>query len=63
MRLIDFDRHLKTRGCSIIRQGGNHTIYFNPENRKTTAVPRHREIKNVLVKAICKQLEIASPFN
>jgi len=31
------------------------------ENRKTTAVPRHREVKNPTAWAICKALDIAKP--
>jgi len=62
MRLLDLEKHLKKHGCSIVREGGNHTIYTNHKNRKNVPVPRHREIKNILVNKICKQLEIPSPF-
>ncbi len=63
MRLLEFERHLKKYGCLIIREGGNHTIFQNLKNCKISPVPRHREIKNLLVIKICKQLEIPSPFN
>lgn len=29
-----------------------------PENNKTSAVPRHKELKNILCTEICKALEI-----
>jgi hypothetical protein len=32
-----------------------------PSQRKITSVPRHREIKEGTVRAICKQLEIPQP--
>ena len=62
MRLSDLQKHLRKHGCVILREGGNHTIYSNRKNKKNVPVPRHREIKNALVKSICKQLEIPSPF-
>lgn len=63
MRLFDLEKHLRKNGCLLIREGGNHAIYRNPSINKNVPVPRYREIKNALVKAICKQLEIPSPFN
>jgi len=62
MRLLDLDKHLKKHNCFVAREGGNHTIYQNSISRKNVPVPRHREIKNLLVKKICKQLEIPSPI-
>lgn len=63
MKLLDLKRHLAKRGCVIIREGGNHTIYQNLANKKNVPIPRHREIKNSLVEGICRQLDIGSPFN
>jgi predicted RNA binding protein YcfA (HicA-like mRNA interferase family) len=37
-------RHLSAHGCQLLREGGRHSIYWNPANRKTSAVPRHNEI-------------------
>ena len=33
--------HLESHGCRMLREGGNHTIYFNPANNQTSAIPRH----------------------
>ncbi|MGB6496694.1 MAG: type II toxin-antitoxin system HicA family toxin [Candidatus Acidiferrum sp.] len=42
-------------------QRGAHSIWFNPNLRTIASVPRHREIKEGTVRAICKQLEIPQP--
>ena len=61
MKLADLERHLRRQGCALYREGGGHTIWINPNNRKIASVPRHREIKELTARAICKQLEIALP--
>ena len=61
MKLADLERHLRGQECAFLREGGAHTIWFNPANRKITSVPRHREIKEGTVRAICRQLESARP--
>jgi len=58
MKLADLGRHLQQYGCVLYREGGSHSIWLNPKNRKIASVPRHREIKEGTVRAICKQLEI-----
>jgi hypothetical protein len=42
-------------------KGGNHTIFFNPANKKVSAIPRHREVFEQLVAKICKDLEVPKP--
>lgn len=54
-------RHLEENGCLFLREGGKHTIYYNPSNNRTSAIPRHSEIVDILVKKICKDLEILPP--
>lgn len=51
-------KHPKKHGCALFREGSKHSIYWNPENRKTTAVPRHSEILNKLARKICDDLGI-----
>jgi predicted RNA binding protein YcfA (HicA-like mRNA interferase family) len=58
MKLADLERHLRQCGCVLYREGGAHSIWLNPNNRKIASVPRHREIKEGTMRAICKQLEI-----
>jgi len=50
--------YLTENGCMLHREGGNHSIYFNPQTKKTTALPRHSEIDDNLCNKICKQLGI-----
>ena len=54
-------RHLEKSGCEFLREGGNHTIYLNRGAQRSGAVPRHREINEIIVKKICKDLEIPPP--
>ena len=61
MKRRDLIRHLEAHGCEMLREGGNHTVYVNRTRRKTTAVPRHREINEFLAKKICQDLEIPTP--
>ena len=61
MKRRDLIRHLEAHGCEMLREGGNHTVYVNRAKRKTTAVPRHREINEFLARKICQDLEIPEP--
>ena len=61
MKLGDLERHLREQGCVFFCEGGAHTVWLNPANRKITSVPRHREIKEGTVRGICRQLEITQP--
>ena len=61
MKRIDLIRHLESHGCRLLREGGEHSIYFNPANNRTSAVPRHREINDFLARRICRDLEIPEP--
>lgn len=55
-------RHLEEHGCELFREGKKHTLYWKPSNKKTTSVPRHTEIVNELVRKICKDVDIPSPW-
>jgi hypothetical protein len=61
MKLADLERPLRLHGCVLYREGAAHSICFNPSLHKIASVPRHREIKEGTVRAICKQLEIPRP--
>lgn len=61
MKRRDLVRHLERNGCELLREGSNHTIYVNREARKTSSVPRHREINDFLARKICRDLEIPAP--
>ncbi len=61
MKRRDLIRHLETQGCEFLREGGNHTVYANRALKKTSAVPRHKEVNDFLVYKICKDLGIPKP--
>jgi predicted RNA binding protein YcfA (HicA-like mRNA interferase family) len=61
MKRRDLIRHLESHGCVFLREGGNHSIYVNPNNNQVSAVPRHREINEFLVRKICRDLGIPTP--
>jgi predicted RNA binding protein YcfA (HicA-like mRNA interferase family) len=58
MKRVDLIRHIEANGCAFLREGGRHTVYFNPISRKVSTVPRHREINDFMAKKICRELEI-----
>lgn len=61
MKRIDLIRHLHAHGCLLLRDIGKHSVFVNPANRQTSAVPRHREINDFLVLKICRDLGIPEP--
>ena len=61
MKRLDLIRHLEAYGCEFLREGGNHTIYVNRASQKSTAIPRHREVNDFLVRKICRDLQIMEP--
>jgi mRNA interferase HicA len=54
-------KYLRSFGCELFREGGKHTIFFNPRTGKATAIPRHPEIKRFTVSNICKDMDIPVP--
>jgi hypothetical protein len=36
-------------------------VYVNPAARKTSTVPRHREIDEFLARKICRDLDVPQP--
>lgn len=54
-------RYLLQHGYVVLREGAGHTIVYNPETRRRTAVPRHPEIPPNVVWEICKQLDVPKP--
>ena len=54
MKRRDVIRELKKMGYVLIRHGGKHDWYQNPNTRVSQPVPRHRELKDSLEKHILK---------
>jgi predicted RNA binding protein YcfA (HicA-like mRNA interferase family) len=61
MKRRDLIRHLESHGCVLLREGGNHSIFVNLANNQVSAVPRHREIDEFLVRKICRDLGVPIP--
>jgi predicted RNA binding protein YcfA (HicA-like mRNA interferase family) len=57
MKRKDLLKKLEMRGCILIRHGGKHDWYQNPETKISQPVPRHNEIKEYLARHILKMLE------
>lgn len=56
MKRIDLERRLRIAGGFLKREGASHSIWINPKNGITEAVPRHNEIKEPLARKILKRL-------
>lgn len=54
-RLIRF---LLEKGCIFVREGGKHTVFFNPLTKRSSTVPRHNDINDFLARKICRDLGI-----
>lgn len=61
MKLRDLTKHLRDHGCELLREGARHSWWVNVEQNLRTAVPRHREINDNLIRKICKDLGIPNP--
>ena len=54
-------KHLRSNDCSLLREGGRHSMYINNTNGKQAPVPKHPDIKKRTIKSICNQLDIDEP--
>ena len=61
MKRVDLIKHLSEHDCELMREGSRQSVYVNPIANHVTAVPRHREINDYLVRKICRDLEIPDP--
>lgn len=61
MKRADLLKHLSKHGCSLIREGGKHSVFFNAQTGKTSTVPRHKEVNTFTAQQVCKDLGIEKP--
>ncbi len=61
MKRRAFISHLSSSDCELVREGGNHSWWRNRNTNRRSAVPRHAEVNDLLVKKICKDLGIEIP--
>ncbi|MBI2378912.1 MAG: type II toxin-antitoxin system HicA family toxin [Deltaproteobacteria bacterium] len=58
MKRKDLVRHLEWHGCTLLREGGLHSVYVDATRTRTSTVPRHNEINGFLARKICRDLGI-----
>jgi mRNA interferase HicA len=58
MKRTAFLKFLRQQGCKFLREGANHSWWQNTSLNKRSAIPRHSEINDILVRKICKDLGI-----
>jgi mRNA interferase HicA len=54
-------KYIRQQGCELLREGASHSWWHNSNLNKRSAIPRHSEINDLLIRKICKDLGIASP--
>ena len=50
--------YLRAHGCEPLREGARHSWWHNPAHNKRSAIPRHREIVDLLADKICRDLGV-----
>lgn len=58
MKRRELVRHLQAHGCELLREGGRHSIFYNPAKQRVSSVPRHAEIHEFLARKICRDLQV-----
>lgn len=53
---MELIKRLEQSGCTLLRHGGRHDIYHNPQTGRSEPVPRHREINEILARRIIRRL-------
>ena len=56
MKRVDLIRTIEEFGCELVRHGARHDWYRNSQTGISQAVPRHREIKEMLARRIIRML-------
>jgi len=61
MKRVELLKHLRSHGCTFLREGGRHSWWINAAENKRSAIPRHTEIVGQLARKICRDLGVAPP--
>ncbi|MCP5521670.1 MAG: type II toxin-antitoxin system HicA family toxin [Verrucomicrobiales bacterium] len=56
MKRRELIQRIEAMGCRLVRHGGKHDWYQNPETGMAQPVPRHREIREFVAQTILKKL-------
>lgn len=57
MKRRDLIQTLTEMGCILVRHGAKHDWYMNPDTKRSQAVPRHKEVNELLAKSIIRKLK------
>jgi mRNA interferase HicA len=63
MKRRALDRWLAEHGGELEREGSRHSWFINHALNRRSAVPRHPEIRDELVRKICRDLGIPPPHH
>jgi mRNA interferase HicA len=58
MKRTDLLRYLRSHGCQLLREGAKHSWWHNPVMNRRSSIPRHSEVKDTLVRKICRDLGV-----
>ena len=61
MKRTKLIKHLTKNGCHLLREGRNHSVFYNPNTGKISTIPRHSEVKQFTAEKICKDLDVIIP--
>ncbi|MPZ98895.1 MAG: addiction module toxin, HicA family [Dehalococcoidia bacterium] len=61
MKRRDLTNHLAEHGCELLREGSRYSVYVNRRDGKSSAIPRHREISDILAAKICADPGVPRP--
>jgi hypothetical protein len=61
MKRVNLVCHLEKHGCTLLREGGRHSVFVNRAALKSSAVPRRQEINEQMARKICLDLEVPPP--
>jgi len=61
MKRNDLIKHLQKEGCTFVREGAKHSVFFNALTKRSSTVPRHSEVDNSLARKICQDLGVKTP--
>lgn len=56
MKRRDLLRRIEACGCVLIRHGGRHDWFRNPQTGVSQPIPRHSEIQEYLARQILRML-------
>ena len=58
---VDMERHLREQGCLLFREGGEHSIWLNPSQRKIASDPAIGKSKRGQLAQFASSLKFLSP--